>query len=88
LTYWLGRWLVKVPFLGMANILLPQKPPYREFLQGEANGRTLSHAISPFLESEDQLSDFKSSSRQLMDSLAQPHELGPAEWLIQEGELG
>lgn len=88
LTYWLGRWLVKVPFLGMANILLPQKPPYREFLQGEANGRTLSHAISPFLESEDQLTDFKSSSRQLMDSLAQPHELGPAEWLIQEGELG
>ena len=37
LTYLLGRWLINVPHLGMANILLHKNPPYPEFIQGEAN---------------------------------------------------
>ena len=36
LTYWLGRLLIKVPYLGMANLLLPDNPPYQEFIQFEA----------------------------------------------------
>ena len=33
LTYLIGRFLVKVPHLGMANLLLPKDPPNPEFLQ-------------------------------------------------------
>jgi len=87
LTYWLGRFLVKVPFLGMANLLLPDAPPYREFLQGAANGKTLAAAMSEFIESKDSRLAFEQSAQSLIDSLAQQHDRGPAEWLLQVGGL-
>jgi lipid-A-disaccharide synthase len=88
LTYWLGRYLVKVPYLGMANLLLPEAPPYQEFLQGAANGQTLAKAMSVFLESKDRRLAFEESAKTLTGALAQPHERGSAEWLLQEGGLG
>ena len=88
LTYWLGRFLVKVPFLGMANLLLPEAPPYREFLQGAANGQTLARAMSGFLVSKDGRKGFKKSAQTLSRTLAQPHERGPAECLLHVGGLG
>tara|TARA_B100001057_G_scaffold338014_2_gene338834 strand:+ start:9582 stop:10754 length:1173 start_codon:yes stop_codon:yes gene_type:complete len=87
LTYWLGRFLVKVPFLGMANLLLPDAPPYREFLQGAANGPTLAAAMSEIIESKDSRLAFEKSAQSLIDSLTQQPDRGPAEWLLQEGEL-
>jgi len=88
LTYWLGRFLVKVPSLGMANLLLPDSPPYQEFLQGAANGQSLAQAMSVFLESKESRKEFEKSAKTLTGALAQPHERGPAEWLLQEGGLG
>ncbi|MBT3638425.1 MAG: lipid-A-disaccharide synthase [Opitutae bacterium] len=88
LTYWLGRYLVKVPYLGMSNLLLPDSPPYQEFLQGAANGKTLAQAMSVFLESKDSRLAFEQSAKTLTGTLAQPHDRGPAEWLLQEGGLG
>jgi lipid-A-disaccharide synthase len=88
LTYWLGRFLVKVPYLGMANLLLPDSPPYQEFLQGAANGETLAKAMSVFIESKEIRKEFEKSAKTLTGILAQPHERGPAEWLLQEGGLG
>ena len=88
LTYWLGRYLVQVPYLGMANLLLPDSPPYQEFLQGAANGETLAQAMSVFLESQEGREQFEKSAKVLIETLAQPHERGPAEWLLQEGGLG
>ena len=38
LTYLAGRWLVRVPYLGIANILLGE-PMYPEFIQGAASPR-------------------------------------------------
>ena len=87
LTYLLGRFLVKVPYLGMANLLLPEKPPYEEFLQGEANGKTLACAMAPFLESEGTRDQFEESASLLSKSLAQPGSCGLADWLIKEGCL-
>jgi lipid-A-disaccharide synthase len=40
-TYLLGRWLVKVPHLGIANLLLDQ-PMYPEYIQGEARPQSLA----------------------------------------------
>ena len=87
LTYFLGRFLVKVPYLGMANLLLPEKPPYEEFLQGEANGKTLACAMAPFLESGGSRDQFEESASLLSESLAQPGSCGLADWLIKEGCL-
>lgn len=88
LTYFLGRFLVKVPYLGMANLLLPDTPPYREFLQGAANGETLSQAMTGYLESKESHEAFQQSAKDLTENLTQPHDRGPAEWLLQEGGLG
>ena len=88
LTYLLGRFLVKVPYLGMANLLLPETPPYREFLQGAANGETLSQAMTVYLESKESHEAFQQSAKDLTENLTQPHDRGPAEWLLQEGGLG
>ena len=87
LTYLLGRFLVKVPYLGMANLLLPEKPPYEEFLQGEANGRRLASAMAPFLEAEGTRDQFEESASLLSKSLAQLGSCGLADWLIKEGCL-
>ena len=49
MTYWLGRLLIKVPYLGMANLLLPDNPPYQEFIQFEATAENLSKEIEGML---------------------------------------
>ena len=87
LTYWLGRFLVKVPYLGMANILLPDAPPYREFLQGAANGTALAEAVFSYVESSEGRGKFEESAKELVGILSRPSERGVTEWLLQEGGL-
>lgn len=51
LTYWIGRRLVKIPFLGIANLIL-DRPMYPEFIQGEASPRRLADALRSALSDE------------------------------------
>jgi lipid-A-disaccharide synthase len=44
LSYWLGRLLVKVPFIGLPNILAG-KAVVREFIQHEATSANISREI-------------------------------------------
>jgi lipid-A-disaccharide synthase len=44
-TYFMGRWLVRVPFLGIANILL-EEPMYPEFIQGAASPGALARELA------------------------------------------
>lgn len=44
LTYWIGRSLVKVPYLGIANLLL-KEPMYPEYLQGAATPAALASEL-------------------------------------------
>ena len=44
LTYLLGRWLVRVPYLGIANLLLGE-PMYPEFIQGSATAAALAEEL-------------------------------------------
>ena len=46
LTYRLGRLLVKIPHLGIANILLPGEPPYPEYLQDAAKPGVLARELA------------------------------------------
>jgi lipid-A-disaccharide synthase len=45
LTYWFGRLVVKIPHLGIANLLLPEAPPYPEYIQGAAHPGALAREI-------------------------------------------
>jgi lipid-A-disaccharide synthase len=48
LTYWLGRMLVKLPYLSMVNVLAGEKV-VPEFLQGAANPQNLTRAALQIL---------------------------------------
>lgn len=85
LTYLLGKVLIKVPFLGMANLLLPDDPPYKEFIQSDAHGESLSLAIGQILlnQSESQKA-FLQASLRLQDALESDQELEAVDWLTDE----
>jgi lipid-A-disaccharide synthase len=48
LTYWLGRWLVKTPYIGLPNIMLG-KLVVKELIQHEASAENLALEISKIL---------------------------------------
>ena len=48
LTYWLGRWLVKTPFIGLPNIVFGQRI-VKELIQHEATAEKLSAEITRIL---------------------------------------
>ncbi len=88
ITYLIGKLLVGVPYLGMANLLLPDNPPNPEFLQGRANGKILAQEISKILDNQNSGEDAKQTAGKLFELLARPQNRATAEWLIQEGRLG
>ena len=88
ITYLLGRILVKVPYLGMANLLLPENPIYPEFIQGEARPANLAECLHRCLEDPGQTAKAKTASEKLRKLLEQPAELSTSDWLLQEGGLG
>ncbi|MBK8816688.1 MAG: lipid-A-disaccharide synthase [Methylococcaceae bacterium] len=51
LTYWLGRLLVKTPYIGLPNIILG-KAAVKELIQHEATGENLTLEISKLLNDE------------------------------------
>ena len=72
ITYLIGKLLVGVPFLGMANLLLPDNPPNSEFLQGRANGKVLAKEISKILDNQNSGEDAKKTAGQLHELLVRP----------------
>lgn len=51
-TYWLGRWLVTIPFIGLPNILAGRSI-VREFIQQDATAGNIAEEISRILEQPD-----------------------------------
>ncbi len=88
LTYFLGRMLVQVPHLGMANILLPDEPIYPEFIQGDAKPAKLAERLRVCLDDPEEITRAKAAADQLSQLLAQPADLSAADWLLQAGGLG
>ncbi len=54
LTYLMGRWLLRVPYLGIANLLL-REPMYPEFLQHPATPEALADELRASLENSDRI---------------------------------
>ena len=88
-TFLLGKALIKVKYLGMANLLLPENPPYVEFIQGRAKPKLILIEIKNILGNEiESRQRSLSSAKQLKDLLRGPQERGVVEWLEDEGSLG
>ena len=84
LTYLLGRALVRISHLGMANILLADDPPYPEFLQGRANGRVLGESLTTIFKDSHSGEKSAAVAKKIIKSLQVTTDRGPVDWIGQE----
>jgi lipid-A-disaccharide synthase len=80
LTYWLGRWLVKIPYLGIANILLGE-PMYPEFIQGAATPAALAAELKACLHDPDRPMRAAAQALRLRALLSRPADDTAVDWL-------
>jgi len=85
LTYLVGRRLVRVPYLGIANLLLPE-PMYPEYLQGEATAVSLGSELAAAVDDPARRARSAAQAAQLRAILHQPAAGTAADWL--ERQLG
>ena len=81
MTYLLGKSLVEVPFLGIANLLLGQ-PMYPEFIQHEAEPQRLAQELKTCM-TKARLQRTVQHTQSLHECLSQPAEISPASWLAE-----
>ncbi|HBA85506.1 MAG TPA: lipid-A-disaccharide synthase [Verrucomicrobia bacterium] len=72
LTYWIGRQLIRVPFLGMVNIVAG-RALCPEFIQGAATPEALAEAIKPLLSDTPQRIEMVAGLRQVAQALGREH---------------
>ena len=82
LTYLLGRWLVRVPYLGIANLLL-EKPMYPEFIQGAAAPAALAAELVNCLHEPARRARTAAQADELRKILGQPSN-SAADWLYRQ----
>jgi lipid-A-disaccharide synthase len=82
LTYLLGRVLVNVPFLGIANLLLGE-PMYPEFIQGAATPENLSRELASCVRDAARREKTAEQAARLREILQQPSR-DTAEWLLRQ----
>jgi lipid-A-disaccharide synthase len=83
LTYWLGRLLVKVTHLGIANILLGE-PMYPEYIQGAATPAALAEELRACLHDPARRERTAAQAARLRTLLSQPAGSTPGEWLARQ----
>ncbi len=76
-TYLLGRQLIRVKFLGLAN-LLAGKRVVPEFIQGDIHPQTIAHEAKVLLENPDLYAEMKREFAAVKDQLGQPGASGRA----------
>jgi lipid-A-disaccharide synthase len=80
LTYLLGRMLVKVKYLGIANLLLDE-PMYPEYIQGAATPAALARELRDCLENPDRVARTQEHATRLRNILREPAGVDAAGWL-------
>ena len=80
LTYLLGKWLVKVPYLGIANLLL-EEAMYPEYIQGAATPRALAAELKACLTDAGRREATGAQADRLRALLAKPARGPAADWL-------
>lgn len=82
LTYFLGRMLVKVPYLGIANLLLGEAM-YPEFIQRAATPERLAAELGACLGDASRRERTAAQAARLRSLLAQPVNASAADWVAQ-----
>jgi lipid-A-disaccharide synthase len=83
LTYILGRLLVKVPYLGIANLLL-QEPMYPEYIQNAATPAALAAELRACLESPERRRATAEQAERLRALLRVSSSGSVADWVAQQ----
>jgi lipid-A-disaccharide synthase len=81
LTYVLGRMLIKVPYLGIANLLL-KEPMYPEYIQGAATPQALAAELDTCLRNIDRLIATQTQAEKLRTLLTSPAGGTVADWVL------
>jgi lipid-A-disaccharide synthase len=84
ITYWLGRMLVKIPYLGINNLLL-KKAMYPEYIQGAATPARLAAELRDCLGNPARQAETQAQAEQLRTILRQPASGTVAEWIVRCG---
>ena len=82
ITYFVGRALVKIGYLGIANIIL-NRPAWREFIQFDAKPSKIADHLRKCLEPE-AAKEAAENARLLKDSLRSPENVSASDWLVAE----
>jgi lipid-A-disaccharide synthase len=86
LTYLLGRMLVKIPYLGINNLLL-REPMYPEYLQGAASPAALAAELRDCLGNAARVEKTRTQAEALKAILRQPASGTAADWALRRGGL-
>ena len=84
LTYLIGRLLVKIPYLGINNLLL-KEAMYPEYLQGAASPQALAAELRDCLENPSRRERTAAQTEALKSILRQPANGTVADWAIRRG---
>lgn len=80
LTYLIGRWIVRVAYLGIANILLDE-PMYPEYIQRAATPGALASELSACINNPDRRIRTSRQSAELRSLLVNPSGVTESDWL-------
>ncbi len=86
LTYFLGRMLVKLKYIGIANLLL-KAPMYPEFIQSKATAQALAAQLRDCLGSPQRLVETAAYATKLQALLRTPTQGTAADWLGRHLEI-
>lgn len=81
ISYWLGRVLVRIPYIGIANLLL-KRALYSEFIQNAAKPRFLAEQIFNALDNPQARQEAAKGALELRDMLHAEDDAVAAKWLL------
>ena len=80
MSYWLGRFLVKVKYIGIANLLL-DRPLHPEYIQSAASPAQLSQQLLRALDESEAAAEAQDGAVELRQLLHAGSDGSGAEWL-------
>ncbi|TVP80775.1 MAG: lipid-A-disaccharide synthase [Puniceicoccaceae bacterium] len=83
MSYWLGRILVKVKYIGIANLLL-DRPLHPEYIQGAARAEQLGRELQRAIDDQQAAVQAAESAGELHELLHAGSDASAAEWLARE----
>lgn len=83
LTYWLGRWLVKVEYLGIANLIL-KRLMYPEYIQGAATPERLANELNLALTDAGRAEQTRLDADELKAMLSSESAVTASDWMLRQ----